>query len=151
MRPGCLDASKVLVTPRGRVLIGSLGVFDALEGEVAPELMQQAVKDDLAALGQLVLTVSCGGFGPYPGTPCTLDQMAGSGRYSPQLVSLVGSLLASGEGGPVGSARQLCCMLGDHISRELEMQMQMGDSLLRDLEVEMENGRIARILIKIGA
>lgn len=92
-------------------------------------------REDLASLGRLILTLACPSLGPAP----SLDLMATSGRYSPQLVQLVSALLRSGAGGSIDSAEHLLCSIGDRVARELETAEQVSWLQCSDRRADRED------------
>jgi len=147
IRPASLDPSKVLVTVLGRVRVSSLGVVDVLRGEVPPPAPPQAehmFAQDLQALGQLMLALMCAGASPTPSVEIA------SRSYSPELCRVVSGLLDGPSGGGLGSADQLVAAIAGRMCIEMGSLGASLDRVTSDLERELENGRIARLLIKLG-
>lgn len=103
-----LSPSKVLLVAPTRVRLGALGIAEAL-AEGAPADTPQAQRDDLAALGSLLLVLACSA----RNAPPTLDVLAA--HYSRELVHVVAGLLAAGEGAP--PHLQICLGMGSLWSR----------------------------------
>ncbi|GFH30454.1 PAB-dependent poly(A)-specific ribonuclease subunit 3, partial [Haematococcus lacustris] len=119
------------------------------------------------ALGQLLLTLGCCGLAP-PGHPPSLELLASAAvpsssasgpgstlpglslRFTPEFSKLVGALLAAPRGGPLGTARQLVAALAERSLVEVEMLQLAQDALVSDLALECENGRLLRLLVKLG-
>ncbi|GLC36514.1 hypothetical protein PLESTB_000156700 [Pleodorina starrii] len=146
LRPACLHPSKVLLTGFGRLRIGSVGVLDALMGgeQPGPDELQMLMRQDISAMGSLLLTICCAGTGPAP----SLDLVAAN--YSPELVRLLGALLAAAEGGPLGSWRGLVAALADRAFTELDSTGVSLDHMVGELSKEVENGRMLRLLAKLN-
>ncbi|KAG2482584.1 hypothetical protein HYH03_018468 [Edaphochlamys debaryana] len=146
LRPACLHPSKVLLTGFGRLRVGSVGIVDALMGGEAPgpEELQMLMRQDLTAMGGLLLTLCCAGAGPAP----SLDLVAA--HFSPELVRLLGALLAAADGGPLGSWRGLVAALADRAFTELDGAGVALDHTVGELAKEAENGRLLRLLAKIN-
>ncbi|KAI8469985.1 MAG: hypothetical protein J3K34DRAFT_377450 [Monoraphidium minutum] len=146
VRPACLSPSKVLVLPLGRLRIGSLGVVEALGGDVAlgGEELLQAQRDDVMAMGQLLLTLACSAGGVA--VP-NLDFAAA--HFSPDFVRMLALLLGTGEGGAF-SWRHMAALTGERMMAEVDALAGFNDHLVSDLAKEMENGRLLRLLIKLG-
>ena len=47
--------------------------------------------------------------------------------------------------------RQLTGLLGDYLWNEMDATRAFSDSLHRDLAMELENGRLFRLMVKLGA
>ena len=104
-RPPCLAPSKVLLTSAGRVRIGSLGIPDALAEGPPPDLAAQQ-REDLSALGSLLLLLACVGRGAAP----SLANL--TTHFSRELCHVVAGLLAAVEGASRGSASPRRCTSG---------------------------------------
>jgi PAB-dependent poly(A)-specific ribonuclease subunit 3 len=144
-RPPALAPSKVLLCGPGRVRLAAAGVGDALAG-APPADAARAQRDDLAALGQLVLAL--GGAPPGGQLPPSLDHLAA--HHSRELCHVVAGLLAAREGGGFASWRALAAALADRPLAELDAAAVRCDVLGNELQKECENGRLARLLVKLG-
>ncbi|GIM11094.1 hypothetical protein Vretimale_14654 [Volvox reticuliferus] len=146
LRPACLHPSKVLLTGFGRLRIGSVGLVDALMGGEQPgsDELHMLMRQDIAAMGSLLLTICCAGAGPAP----SLDLVAAN--YSPELVRLLGALLAATEGGPLGTWRGLVAALADRAFTDLDSTGVSLDHMLGELGKEVDNGRMLRLLTKLN-
>lgn len=58
-RGGALDASKVLITSRGRIRLCAVGFLDVLHGDPGED-KQFLQRIDLAEMGRLLLSLACG-------------------------------------------------------------------------------------------
>ncbi|PRW58104.1 PAB-dependent poly(A)-specific ribonuclease subunit 3 [Chlorella sorokiniana] len=143
-RPGCLMPSKVLVTSTGRVRIGSLGVPEVLTETAGYQDMPQLQRDDLAALGNLLLLLACVG----RGVPPSLDYL--TAHFSREFCHVVAGLLAASEGSGFASWRSLLSALGDRIVDELDSASLYSDALLGEVQREADNGRLLRLLFKLN-
>eukprot|EP00898_Chlorokybus_atmophyticus_P005575 jgi/Chlat1/6018/Chrsp4S06201 len=145
-RSASLHPSKVLLTSRGRLRIGTVGLANILHGDPTedPRILQI---EDLVSIGRLLLALACGST-----SNASLEFVAA--HYSPELQRLISSLLMSGAPGPEGSdirtARQLCARLGERAFDEVEQAATHADRLLSELALESENGRLFRLLVKLG-
>ncbi|PNW78145.1 hypothetical protein CHLRE_10g465850v5 [Chlamydomonas reinhardtii] len=150
LRPACLHPSKVLLTGFGRLRVGGVGVLDAVLGPGAeapgPHTEETALlqRQDISAMGGLLLTLCCAGAGPAP----SLELAAA--HYSPELARFVGAALAAADGGPLGSWRQLVSALADRAFTELDGGGVALDHAVGELAKEVENGRLLRLLAKIN-
>lgn len=141
-----LSPSKVLLTSSGRVRIGSLGVADTLGAPPSSrEELQQQQREDLAALGHLLLTLTCMGSGLRP----SLDNCMA--HYSMDLTRIISALLASPEGGGLGSWRGLAAALGERLFMGLDSAQLYADALLGELGTEADNGRLLRLCVRLSA
>jgi PAB-dependent poly(A)-specific ribonuclease subunit 3 len=141
--PATLAPSKVLLMAPSRVRLGAVGAAEVL-AEGPPSDINRAQREDLSALGSLLLTLACAA----KNTPPTLDAL--SSNYSREFCHVVAGLLASSEGSGFASWRSLVSALGDRLFTELESSQAQVDTLSNDLMKECENGRVARLMIKLN-
>ncbi|KAL4547792.1 hypothetical protein Ndes2526B_g07023 [Nannochloris sp. 'desiccata'] len=111
--PGTLAPSKVLLMAPSRVRLGAVGAAEVLS-EGPPNDISRAQREDLSALGSLLLTLACAAKNTTP----TLDAL--SSNFSREFCHVVAGLLASSEGSGFASWRSLVSALGDRIFTELE-------------------------------
>ncbi|KAL6759024.1 hypothetical protein V8C86DRAFT_2583435 [Haematococcus lacustris] len=169
LKASCLHPTKVLLSSLGRLRVSCCGVVDTLSSSlgVEREELHRLQRIDLGALGQLLLTLGCCGLAP-PGHPPSLELLASAAvpsssasgpgstlpslslRFTPEFSKLVGALLAAPRGGPLGTARQLVAALAERSLVEVEMLQLAQDALVSDLALECENGRLLRLLVKLG-
>ncbi|KAK9820130.1 hypothetical protein WJX72_006407 [[Myrmecia] bisecta] len=143
-RPGSLLASKVLLISAGRIKIGSLGVLDLINCEGRQrEDIGQLQRDDLAAVGRLLLVLACSGTQSASLDFCSM-------HFSADLTRVIGALLAANEGGGLQNWRQLCGVLGERMLGELDALHLYSDAVVSQLSKEAENGRLLRLLIRLS-
>jgi PAB-dependent poly(A)-specific ribonuclease subunit 3 len=136
----------VLLTSSGRVRIGSLGLADSLAAPPSSrDELQQQQREDLAALGLLLLTLTCVGSGLRP----SLDNCMAN--FSMDLTRIISALLASPEGGGIGSWRGLAAALGERLFMGLDSAQLYADALLGELGTEVDNGRLLRLCARLSA
>ncbi|KAI3433530.1 hypothetical protein D9Q98_003340 [Chlorella vulgaris] len=143
-RPACLQPSKVLLCVAGRVRIGALGLPEVLAEAPGFQDVAQLQRDDLAALGNLLLLLACVG----RGAPPSLEYL--TAQFSRELCHVVAGLLASAEGSGFASWRSLLSALGDRVVEELDTAAQYSDGLMGEVQREAENGRLLRLLMKLN-
>jgi PAB-dependent poly(A)-specific ribonuclease subunit 3 len=141
--PATLAPSKVLLMAPSRVRLGAVGAAEVL-AEGPPSDIARAQREDLSALGSLLLTLACAAKNTSP----TLDAL--SSNFSREFCHVVAGLLASSEGSGFASWRSLVSALGDRIFSELESSQTQVDTLSNDLIKECENGRLARLMFKLN-
>jgi len=142
-RTGNLMPNKVLLTSAGRVRLGSLGILDTLSDNSNMDLHRMQ-REDLTALGHLMLALACSGIGQTP----NLDYIAK--YFSTDFVTIVRHLLGSAEGGTLSNGKQLVAVLGERVMVEMESSFVQNDALITELSKECENGRLLKILVKLG-
>ena len=138
-----ISPSHVLLTSGARFRIANVGVVDVLEFESRKSLgdMQLA---DLYCLGCVVLAVATrstmGNSKAVESGMAMLQQ-----HYSQELYQAVGALLSG-----TRSADQLCHLVCDKMCDELDFALASSDALHLNLQHEYENGRLLKLLLKLG-
>lgn len=97
------------------------------------------------AMGQLLLTLACSV--SAGAAPPSLD--LASAHFSPDFVRCLSLLLGAAEGGAF-SWRHFAAIAGERLMVALDGASSLSDALIADLGCELENGRLLRLLIKLG-
>eukprot|EP00798_Chlamydomonas_sp_ICE-L_P006426 gene6426-3053_t len=105
---------------------------------------QFMMKQDLTAVGQLLLSLACSGLSSIP----SLDVC--DTHFSMELTRLLGALCASVEGGALANWRQLAAALADRSLAEMDAVSVQLDNTMLEMSKECENGRLLRLLMKLG-
>lgn len=140
-----LDATKILITGKNRLRINGVGILDVLafDNQTPMPLFQQ---EDLYSFGQLIYSLCADIMQPGQHFAAGLEYI---GRmYSLDLKNLVAYLL--GKPTNMKSIDEVLRLAGPRILNELDALQTYNDTLESDLGAELENGRIARLLIKLG-
>lgn len=141
-RAANLAPSKVILTAKNRVRVNAVGIIGVLVAGEHRDMVKLHAQD-LMALGRLLLCLACG----TTSAP-SLDFCVS--KYSQDFVSVVRALLrAKGDGG-IRDAGHLCGVLGQRAFTEMEQLHVFNDGLMGELGREVENGRLLRLLIKLG-
>ncbi|KAJ1550534.1 PAB-dependent poly(A)-specific ribonuclease subunit 3, partial [Cladochytrium tenue] len=144
---GVVSPSKVLLTAKNRVRINCLGVLDVLAFDV-PSNLAQLQREDLQNLGQLIVALACGAAAGTAAaqSPQPMDFL--SRPYSDDLKNLVMYLLTSPPG--FRSIDEVAAMIAPRVLSELDAAHSYNDTLEGELAKELENGRLVRLLAKLG-
>ncbi|KAI0776797.1 hypothetical protein BD413DRAFT_522717 [Trametes elegans] len=140
-----IDASKILVTGKNRVRLGSCGVVEVLTYDM-PVDVAHLQQDDLMMLGMVVVQLCNGAAGAMKQLQQSLDVIARN--YSADLKSVVMFLIS--KPGPHKSVAHLLDMIGSRLLDELDETQNAVDRLEGELMSELENGRLVRLLCKFG-
>ena len=163
-------ASKVLLTGKNRVRINCVGVDDFFNYDMRRNSMQTKQLEDIVSLGRLMVRLAAPGVDAiaYPNQlPRALESVAAS--YSPEfhqlilrLLGLSGSQGAQGRGGRGGNNQgantpasfptldEVQMMLSSRVMGHIDKLYSYNDTLESELAKEVENGRLLRLLIKLG-
>ncbi|XP_014242233.1 PAN2-PAN3 deadenylation complex subunit PAN3 isoform X1 [Cimex lectularius] len=147
----CIDPSKVLHTGRSRLRLSSPGIMDVVtfDGSLSNplSLIPHYQQEDLTALGKLVLALACRSLIAVQreNLQTSLDLM--SRTYSTDLRNLVIYLLSSKT---MRSVVDLMPIIGARYYSQLDTVQYHNDILNTEMAKEMENGRLCRLLVKLG-
>mmetsp|Transcript_22495 Transcript_22495/g.32850 ORF Transcript_22495/g.32850 Transcript_22495/m.32850 type:complete len:683 (+) Transcript_22495:91-2139(+) len=137
-----ISPAHILLTSGARFRITNVGVADVLEFESRKSTEDMQI-EDLLRLGCVVLSVAARSMV----TPKTME--AGMNllqqHFSSDLCRVVAALLTGNR-----SAEQVCHMMYDKMCDELDFAMASSDALHLNLRSEYENGRMFRLLAKLG-
>lgn len=138
----CLTATHVLLTGHNRVKFGAAGVIDVLEAS-SKESIGELQRADVLKLGNLLLSLACRSPAAPQSPNESLEFIART--YSGELRNLIVMLLS--EPMPI---MKVCSIIGPQLAHELDLTIDHAASLDASLFRESENGRLLRILIKMG-
>jgi len=147
----CLEPSKVLRTAHHRVRLGGCAIFDVLQHHAqAPADAQAALvqrqRDDLRALGRLLLCTACNNVAAAHTEDASLATVRG--KYSAEWHLFLEQLLAPEA---LASADAVLHALAPHLAEALGASFHYSDLLEAALMRELENGRLVRLLCKLNA
>uniref|UniRef100_A0A1B6C5K5 PAN2-PAN3 deadenylation complex subunit PAN3 n=2 Tax=Clastoptera arizonana TaxID=38151 RepID=A0A1B6C5K5_9HEMI len=146
-----LDPSKVLLSGRSRLRISFVGISDVLMFDSTATnplaLIPHYQQDDLTALGKLLLALACRSLLAVQreNLQTSMDLMSRS--YSSDLRHLIMYLLS---GQPRRTVVDLMPMIGARYYSQLDAVQMHADILESEVSKEMENGRLCRLLVKLG-
>ncbi|XP_059055116.1 PAN2-PAN3 deadenylation complex subunit PAN3 [Achroia grisella] len=137
-----LDPSKVVMNGC-RIRISWCGVIDAIHPNANDVV--QAQQEDLTALGRLALALACRSMHCDNLSAC-MDLVART--YSADLKNLILYLLSTSA--TRRSVTDLMPMIGARFYTQVEALERRADAFEEQLALEIDNGRLLRILIKLG-
>ncbi|CAG2100857.1 unnamed protein product [Medioppia subpectinata] len=165
-----LDPTKIIITSGScstsannsqeypRLRLSGCGVFDVLTNDSflttnnPKVLAQHFQQEDLLAFGKLCLVLSTNNISSAAqrdSWQTSLELISRS--YSPDLRSLIYYLLSyNSNSGTTHTINDIMPMIGARFYTQLDSLYQRDDSLLEDLSKELDNGRVLRLLIKLG-
>ncbi|PCH43050.1 hypothetical protein WOLCODRAFT_73826 [Wolfiporia cocos MD-104 SS10] len=145
MAVSIIDATKVLVTGKNRVRLGSCGLVDVLCYETRAEsmLLQQ---EDLGMFGRLILALACNNVTAMNNFPKAIETLAR--HYSADLKTVV--LFLMSKPSPNKTIGHLFELIGSRLLTEMDEMQNAVDRLEGELMSELENARLVRLLCKFG-
>jgi PAB-dependent poly(A)-specific ribonuclease subunit 3 len=146
-----LHPSKILITGKNRVRLGSCGIMDVVKFDAAQSGMQKSYaaeqQEDLIQLGKLMLSVASGSMSVYINPHKSLDGM--SRTYSDRLRECITWLLTP----PTTQPKDIDILLSEisgNAFTVLDNVMHALDTQDSTLATSLEDGRIARLMMKIN-
>lgn len=147
------DPSKILITGKSRLRLNCCGIFDVITYDMHPsqnhkQLIAQFQQEDLMALGKIVLALACNTLSACKRTNLTSSLELVSRNYSADLRNLILYLLHS-QSRP-RSINDIMPMIGARFYTQLDAAQMRSDVIENELSKEVENGRLFRLLAKLG-
>lgn len=148
-----IDPSKILLIGNSRLRINGCGIFDVLSFDASNSpnaMIPHFQQEDLTSLGKLVLALACYSLQAVQREHIqqSLEYMAVN--YSSDLKNLIIYLLSSPLSAHMKSVNDIMPMIGARFYTQLDAAQVKCDVLEGELAKEMENGRLFRILCKMG-
>ncbi len=138
-------AEHVLVTGRNRVRFAGAGVLDVLEHDHAPQPHSASTRQDVISLGKLLLQLAVRSPTAHTAANLKASLDAVSAAYSTSFSFVLMVMITQAV-----SAGELCKMLWPQMVAELNGALEHGDVMESLLAREAENGRLLRLLLKLG-
>jgi PAB-dependent poly(A)-specific ribonuclease subunit 3 len=142
-----LEPSKILVTAKSRVRINACAILDVVQFDTQ-KTVADLQRQDLVNFGQLILTLGTG----QPAVQHNLNKaIEVFGRsYSPQLKNSVVWLLGGLQKEQERNIDTFITGISSQLMSTFDSALHMDDQLNSDLCRELENGRLVRLLSKLG-
>jgi len=146
----CMDPSKVILTDKGRIRLNACSVLDVVHFETQrtlPELQQE----DFIHFGKLILAIATNNLTVMQSHNLMpfVDQLSRS--YTPELRDTIIWLLTPAQAPAIRAIGELLSGISNHIVDAFDSSLHANDSLYSELAREVENGRVARLLMKLGS
>ncbi|TPX72081.1 hypothetical protein CcCBS67573_g05911 [Chytriomyces confervae] len=140
-----LEPSKILVTGKNRVRLNCCGIFDTINFDGGKSMLQFQ-QDDLVNFGRLIVALACGALASVHNLPKSLEHISRS--YSPDLKNVI--LLLLSKRNSYKSIDEVLTMIMPRVVHEMSTAHGQSDILESELTRETENGRVVRLLCKLG-
>lgn len=148
----CLDPSKIILTDKNRIRLTACAILDVVQYQ-AHRSTKELQQEDFVQLGRLILCLANGKLPNQLNADLELEMAAVARRYpsgskgESALKDLVQWLLITPG---VKSAEQLITGMPHHMADVFDKNLQYTDTLTSELHRELENGRLVRLLVKLG-
>ncbi|XP_074842015.1 PAN2-PAN3 deadenylation complex subunit PAN3 isoform X2 [Carettochelys insculpta] len=147
-----MDPTKILVTGKTRLRVNCVGVFDVLTFDSSQNnplaLMAQFQQADLISLGKVVLALACNSLSGIQRENLQKAMELVTINYSSDLKNLILYLLT--DQNRLRSVNDIMPMIGARFYTQLDAAQMRNDVIEEDLAKEVQNGRLFRLLAKLG-
>ncbi|KAH8811381.1 hypothetical protein F5884DRAFT_749766 [Xylogone sp. PMI_703] len=143
----CMDASKILLTDKNRIRLNGCSVLDVVQFE-AQRPLQELQQEDFKLFGKLMLSIATNTLSSNVTVKAQLDQL--NRAYSQEFRDTVIWLITPAQTGVLKNISEFLAGISDHVATSLDSALHSQDTLTSELSRELENGRIARLMMKLG-
>ncbi|KAI9317774.1 hypothetical protein BX666DRAFT_1940653 [Dichotomocladium elegans] len=141
-----IDPSKILVTGKNRLRVICAAALDVLQFDTKNNSLEEHQQEDFLAFGKLIIGLACNSPQSYHNLPRSFELL--SHYYSSDIKQIVLYLLSK----PTSAKTidDVVTMIGPRILHEIDCSQSYADVLESELSRELENGRLVRLLAKLG-
>uniref|UniRef100_A0A4W3IFD1 PAN2-PAN3 deadenylation complex subunit PAN3 n=2 Tax=Callorhinchus milii TaxID=7868 RepID=A0A4W3IFD1_CALMI len=147
-----MDPTKILITGKTRLRVNCVGIFDVLTFDNSQNnplsMMPQYQQADLISLGKVVLALACNSVAGIQRENLQKAMELVSLNYSSDLKNLILYLLT--DQNRLRSVNDIMPMIGARFYTQLDAAQMRNDVIEDDLMKEVQNGRLFRLLAKLG-
>jgi len=136
-----LTPSKLLITNKIRVRANVVGIYNLIQKDERQSVQEQQA-EDVWRVGQLLLLMAC-----RTGNSTSLEMV--NRNYTKQFSQLLQNILTI-QKGILPNGSYLAHLLGQHAFTELSKVNMLNDMLYENLYKELQNGRLLKLLVKLG-
>lgn len=146
------EPSKILITGKSRLRLNCCGIFDVLGFDAnqpnSKTLLPHFQQEDLAAFGKVVLALACNSLAAVQRQNLQTSMELVTRNYSADLRNLILYLLSTQT--RARSINDIMPMIGARFYTQLDAAQMRSDVIENELAKEVENGRLFRLLVKLG-
>ncbi|XP_043929204.1 PAN2-PAN3 deadenylation complex subunit PAN3 [Protopterus annectens] len=147
-----MDPTKILITGKSRLRVNGVGIFDVLTLDNSQSnplaLMAQYQQSDLISLGKVVLALACNSLAGIQRDNLQKALDLVTMNYSSDLKNLILYLLT--DQNRLRSVNDIMPMIGARFYTQLDAAQMRSDVIEEELAKEVQNGRLFRLLAKLG-
>ncbi|ODQ67761.1 hypothetical protein NADFUDRAFT_80926 [Nadsonia fulvescens var. elongata DSM 6958] len=142
-----VDLNKIIITSQNRIRLNSCGILDVLDF-CADNFCAELRTQDFIDMGMLILSLAFGSqVSKSDQSQVQLALNKISPNYTPELINLIGSLLNPSQN---MDATYLLSQMTDKLIDSINSSEYCQESLETELSRELENGRLVRLVSKLG-
>ncbi|XP_067134771.1 PAN2-PAN3 deadenylation complex subunit pan3 isoform X3 [Centruroides vittatus] len=146
------EPSKILITGKSRLRLNCCGICDVLGFDAnqpnSKTLLPHFQQEDLAAFGKVVLALACNSLAAVQRQNLQTSMELVTRNYSADLRNLILYLLSTQT--RARSINDIMPMIGARFYTQLDAAQMRSDVIENELAKEVENGRLFRLLVKLG-
>ncbi|XP_065668599.1 PAN2-PAN3 deadenylation complex subunit pan3 isoform X2 [Hydra vulgaris] len=149
-----IDPSKILLIGNSRLRLNCCGILDILTSDASdpttPSLMSHYQQEDLVSFGKLILALACYSVEAVHRDNMQLSLEFVARHYSNDLKTLIWHLLSSQITSNPHNINEVMPVIGARFYSQLDSAQARCELLENELSKELDNGRLLRILAKLG-
>lgn len=145
----CIDVSKILLTHKNVIRLSACSVLDVVQFDLRRPV-SELQQDDFLQFGRTILCLATSTLPMHlTNLNASVEQMSRS--YSVELRDTIVWLLAPRQAPSQKTIDEFVRGIAGHIVATLDQSLHKSDELSSELFRELETGRIARLMLKLGA
>ncbi|CAD6503440.1 BgTH12-03104 [Blumeria graminis f. sp. triticale] len=143
----CFDASKIILTEKNRIRLNACSIYDVLQFEQNRPL-SDLQQEDFVLFGKFILALTCNSFNIIHQSKISTDHL--SRVYSAEFRDTVMWLLTPAVAPATKDICDFIRGISTHVVTSYDSSLHANDSLTSTLCGELENGRLFRLMAKLG-
>ncbi|KAE9379831.1 hypothetical protein N431DRAFT_432215 [Stipitochalara longipes BDJ] len=143
----CLEASKVILTEKNRVRLSGCAVLDVVQFE-ANRPIHELQQEDFIHFGRLILSIATNNQHISVNAKISVEQLLRA--YTPDFRSAVIWLLTPAHAPNTKNINDFLASISSHLVSSYDASLHANDGLNSILMGELENGRLVRLVTKLG-
>jgi PAB-dependent poly(A)-specific ribonuclease subunit 3 len=144
----CLDPSKVILTDKSRIRINACAILDVVQYDAQRPLVELQ-EEDFILFGKLILSIATNNLSPNANLATAVEQLGRT--YTVELRDTVVWLLTKAQTPETKSINDFIAGVSTHIVSAFDSSLHAMDTQNSELMRELENGRLVRLVAKLGA
>ncbi|ORX51326.1 hypothetical protein DM01DRAFT_1347129 [Hesseltinella vesiculosa] len=140
-----IEPSKILVTGKHRLRLNCASIMDVIQFDGGQQVTRYQ-QEDLLSFGKLIIALACNSMQSFHNLPQSFEYI--SRYYSPDVKNLILYLLSKPM--PTKSIDEVISLIGPRSLHDINCSQLYTDALEHELSKELENGRIVRLMCKLG-
>jgi PAB-dependent poly(A)-specific ribonuclease subunit 3 len=143
----CMDPSKVILTDKNRIRLSACSVLDVVQFD-AQRPLAELQQEDFLHFGKLILSIGMNNLVSNTTLKNAVDQLGRS--YTTELRDTVAWLLTPAQAPATKSIDDFLGGISTHLVSAFDNSLHAMDTQTSELSRELENGRLFRLMAKLG-